>query len=221
MILTATCFLRCRVRRSEFLHHSSPPSSPSDTEAPNALRFEFDFVDRTSHEGPPSSQGHNDNAGGQRPDEGEKEAFEFRLFSTSTATARPTLSTSQINPGRAAEDPPPPAPPPPASTQQAGTGNGIHRITIRSPTPPSLGTGGFLVPHRPQDYYFTGPPPASESQTYTTAAVSGQEVLTRARQTRWVRFMDLLPVQLRLLAFSDCTFSIFSQLEQFQYSIAG
>lgn len=69
---------------------------------------------------------------------------------------------------------------------------GCARIDIRSPTPLSAqGEGGFLVPFRAMGYYFANTEDETDcgrrKEEYREVAVGGQEVLSEARETDWVR----------------------------------
>lgn len=173
-----------RVRRSELLgdsprNSSSPP--PSDDfqqeQYTKQLKFDLEFID-VDHDDLSASR--ISNATLQRPKgpsvaepspnpaEDGSEAFEFRLFSTGP---RPTSAARyRLN-----------AAPPPCTSH-----SGIHRINVRPPTPPpSAGDGAFVVPYRPQTYYFANVAEL-EQKAYTDIAISGGQVLERANRTKWV-----------------------------------
>jgi Fungal protein of unknown function (DUF2011) len=174
-----------RVRRSELLRDSprssSPPPSSSDfpqEQYTKQLEFDLEFID-VDRDDPSANQ--TSNATLQRrkdPSVAEPspnsakdgpEAFEFRLFNTSprpTSTARNQLNTTS----------------PPRTSH-----SGIHRINIRSPTPlTSAGDGAFVVPYRPQTYYFANVADLEQKKAYTDVAISGGQVLERASRTKWV-----------------------------------
>ena len=106
-------------------------------------------------------------------EEGDKndETFSFRLFSHSQPSQ-------------------------PASTQKRQ--NQVSRVSIRSPTPlSSQGEGGFTVPFRPRRYYFTSSNTDDEEASrkrveYADVALTGEEVISTARRTVWVRASTLL-----------------------------
>jgi Fungal protein of unknown function (DUF2011) len=94
----------------------------------------------------------------------EEETFEFRLFS-SKSSAKPN--------------------------QDAPQEQRVTRINIRSPTPLSAqGDGGFVVPFRPQSYYFTASADGGEKLRkwgeYAEVALGGEEVRRKAGSTVWV-----------------------------------
>jgi hypothetical protein len=177
-----------RVRRSELLHNSprssSSPSPSGDfprEQYTKQLKFDLEFIDVDRDE---LSANRISNATLQRQDHGlaepspnsaedGSEAFEFRLFSTGphpTSTARNQLNTTS----------------PPRTSH-----SGIHRINIRPPTPlTSAGDGAFVVPYRPQTYYFANVADLEQKKAYTDVAISGGQVLERASRTKWV---GLLP----------------------------
>lgn len=70
---------------------------------------------------------------------------------------------------------------------------GLPQVNIRSPSPVSgHGDGGFVVPFRPQSYYFTpadddGGEGVRRRKEFADMAVDGKEVLSRARRIAWVR----------------------------------
>jgi Fungal protein of unknown function (DUF2011) len=97
------------------------------------------------------------------------ETFEFRLFSTKTRLP--------IDGGEG-----------PLKEQ------GLAKVNIRSPSPVSgHGDGGFVVPFRPQSYYFTpagdedGGGSERRKKEFADVAVDGEQILFRARSTTWVR----------------------------------
>lgn len=63
-------------------------------------------------------------------------------------------------------------------------GNGLQRITLRSPTPLN-GEPGFIRPQRPEGYYLTGAGSVGQAEQFSAAAVSGEQVL-KGLKTRWV-----------------------------------
>ena len=67
---------------------------------------------------------------------------------------------------------------PAASTQPA-----VQKVRVKSPTP-VVQEPGFLVPSRDKSYYFTGATCASLAEEYQCVAVSGEDVLQRAK-TPW------------------------------------
>ena len=177
-----------RVRRSELFgdsprNSSSPPpfGDFQQEQYTKQLKFDLEFID-VDHDD--LSAGRVSSATLQRPKEPSvakpsptsaedgSGAFEFRLFSTSP---RPTSAARyQLN-----------ATPPPRTNHPS-----IHRINIRSPTPPaSAGDGAFVVPYRPQTYYFANVA-GLEQKAYADIAISGGQVLERASRTKWV---GLLP----------------------------
>jgi len=89
------------------------------------------------------------------PRDEDEAAYEFRLFAGS----------SGIGPSKS-------------------QGNGLQRITLRSPTPLN-GEPGFIRPQRPEGYYFTGPGSVEQTERFSAAAVSGEQVL-EGLKTRWV-----------------------------------
>ena len=173
-----------RVRRSELLEDSSrssssPPPPPATTltqeeQHSRQPHFDLDFVDISHETLTPDAAS---NARPPQPtldsaDAEGSEAFEFRLFSTGPLVAHGTV--------QALHDETTPAPPIANAC--------IHRISIRSPTPlSSAGDGAFIVPYRPQAYYFTNnTTDAARKAAYTDAAISSGEVLERAKESRWV-----------------------------------
>ena len=60
-----------------------------------------------------------------------------------------------------------------------------QRIIVRSPSL-DAGQGDFVVRERPRDYFFAANASAQDLADYKAAAVTGEDVLTRAK-TRWVR----------------------------------
>ena len=173
-----------RVRRSELLddsprNSSSPPPS-SDFQQEQyikQLKFDLEFID-VDHDDLSASQISNVPLRRPKdpsvvepspnPAEDGSEAFEFRLFSTSP---RPTSAARyQLN----------------ATSPPRTSHSNIHRINIRSPTPlTSAGDGAFVVPYRPQTYYFANVTNL-EQRAYTDIAISGGQVLERASRTKWV-----------------------------------
>jgi len=98
--------------------------------------------------------------------EADGETFEFRLFA------------SKPKPVRDSED--------------LLTNNEYVKVNIRSPTPLSApGDGGFVVPFRPQSYYFTAARDRGgrerRKEEYGKVALGGEEVMSLARGTAWVR----------------------------------
>jgi Fungal protein of unknown function (DUF2011) len=98
------------------------------------------------------------------------ETFEFRLFS---AKARLVVEGGELEGPLEAR--------------------GLAQVNIRSPSPVVHGDGGFLVPLRPQSYYFI---PAGDEcreegerrrKEFADVAVAGEEVMSSARSTAWVR----------------------------------
>ena len=82
----------------------------------------------------------------------------------------------------------------------AGRGEGplenhrLPKVNIRSPTPLSAeGKGGFVVPFRAASYYFTGAGDEGNRDwerrraEYADVALGGEEVMSLARSTAWVR----------------------------------
>jgi hypothetical protein len=174
-----------RVCRSELLRDSprssssAPPSGGFPQEQyTKRLKFHLEFID-VDRDNPSANripnatlQRREDPSVAEPPPnsvEDGSEAFEFRLFSTGprpTSTARNQLD---------------PASPPRTSH------SGIHRINIRSPTPlTSAGDGAFVVPYRPQTYYFANAVDLEQKKAYTDVAISGGQVIERASRTKWV-----------------------------------
>lgn len=107
----------------------------------------------------------------------DNEMFEFRLFASKPQHA------AAVNDG--------------GSLKNNNRG-GFTRIRIRSPTPVSGrgGDGGFVVPFRHRSYYFTvvgedgrewGRRKKKKKGEYMDVAVDGEEVMSKARSTAWVR----------------------------------
>lgn len=59
-----------------------------------------------------------------------------------------------------------------------------QRIALRSPTPTHRDPG-FVVPRRPEGYYFTGPLSQEDSERFRLAAVSGEDIV-KGLQRKWV-----------------------------------
>lgn len=95
--------------------------------------------------------------------EEEAEAFDFRLFST---------STKKIPGAAEVHDKP-------------------QKIVIKSPSPEN-GDPGFTQPRRPESYYFTGVSAPKRRQQYEEVAVSAQEVLNNLG-IHYVHSPSLLP----------------------------
>ncbi len=135
----------------------------------NTLHFDVEYIDR-SHETTSNLQDRNES--GVKPDE---EAFEFRLFSSSKAP-KPTTATDK-EPNRSATT---------TTTTTTTHQPGIHHINVRSPTPLSAaGDGAFVIPHRPQSYYFTSSTDSKRQEEYNEVAMAGTEVLNTAQRTIW------------------------------------
>lgn len=84
------------------------------------------------------------------------------------------------------------------ASQVQRAGDGVARVSIRSPTPVTeRGEGGFVVPFRPGSYYFTsfgdadadaqGGRRRRRRDEYKDVAVDGHDVISMARSTAWVR----------------------------------
>lgn len=109
---------------------------------------------RLEHEERPP-EGNLSSTDGQPPRDEDEAAYDFRLFAGSSGVRQ---SNSQ--------------------------GNGLQRITLRSPTPLN-GEPGFIRPQRPEGYYFSGAKSAEQAERFSVAAVSGEQVL-EGLKTRWV-----------------------------------
>ena len=64
------------------------------------------------------------------------------------------------------------------STKRSEPSQAVSKIRIQTP-PPDDTDPGFVVPNRPQAYYFTGSISARDHENFEAAALSGQDVLTR------------------------------------------
>lgn len=187
-----------RVRRSDLLLFSAPPppgNFPPASPDRQQVRLDLEYVDvRNGTATGPQTQARDAQpstcTSTARPTNGsdekdEEEAFEFRLFS----------APSRVKSAAAAAASSAATPPQPHS---------IQRIKIRSPTPllhPSSSaiSGAFVVPHRPQSYYFADPDrtKGEKKNFYAQVAVSGAQVRESARRTRWVSWLptcSFLPV---------------------------
>ena len=87
------------------------------------------------------------------------------------------------------------------ASQALRAGDAVARVNIRSPTPlAERGKGGFVVPCRPGSYYFASFGDADADaegwrrrrDEYRDLAVDGQDVMTMARSTAWVRESSVL-----------------------------
>ncbi|KLJ12626.1 hypothetical protein EMPG_12356 [Blastomyces silverae] len=195
-----------RVRREDLQSRRSsrspsPPDSTAATYAANALRNIFSSIETYS---PPTLQTTHPAPDLEHiQDEEEEREFEFRLFHAPPARAGKGLS------GHDQEEKP--------SDESEGNHNarpqqidmkdsGIQkfRIKLRSPTPTANdGVGGFTVPFRGWEYYFSDPEWAKrkmageriealavESDTrqkerFADAAVSGETILEGAKKCVW------------------------------------
>ncbi|KAL9619733.1 MAG: hypothetical protein Q9160_005664 [Pyrenula sp. 1 TL-2023] len=195
-----------RVRRSDAF--DTPPSSPSASSSPpprspdqlihsaKLPQLELTFEDKTPHDkSSPKPVPSADNE--------EEGAYAFQLF-RSPAQPKPhyhrqqkPAHDEQHNAEKDGADGVEPSLSPillPPSK--------ITRINIRSPTPPSPGSGGFVNPHRPRSYYFTFSTAAAANanasgkdsllhtavaaeKEYAAVAVDGLDVRARARSVKW------------------------------------
>ena len=73
----------------------------------------------------------------------------------------------------------------PRKGKAANSDGAIQRIAIRSPTPIS-GDPGFVIPRRPDSYYFTGPLNGVRAEQIAAAAISGEEIV-KGLNLKWVR----------------------------------
>ncbi|KAI4130933.1 MAG: hypothetical protein LQ347_003188 [Umbilicaria vellea] len=138
-----------RVRREDLHSRSlSPEWSTPDVALEALLRARFeDTYKPESTDAQPRSNNTALETTIEEPDD-ETEAFDFRLFSTSTRKS-----------SNAAE---------PHDTSQ--------KIVIKSPSPES-GEPGFTQPRRPESYYFTGASAPERRQRYEEVAISGPEII--------------------------------------------
>ena len=91
-------------------------------------------------------------------------------------------------------------------------GNGPQRIAIKSP-PPINGNPEFVVPRRPNDYYFTGPLDATHSEELRAVAVSGEDIM-RGLKVRWVCIFPVLWLALADLCIARMRTSLASHRSQ-------
>jgi hypothetical protein len=156
------------VRRAD-LHSRASSASTSSSPDPELTalfqaRFKSDFAieipqpdtgaaPNTAH-GTLATALPSDDGPGPNADEPEVEEHEFRLFA-----ARPTKPATV-----AADDTTTTPLPAPA------------KIRIASPPPQDAGTGAFVVPRRPDSYYFADVPDAARREELKAAAVSGEDV---------------------------------------------
>lgn len=76
------------------------------------------------------------------------------------------------------------------SSKKAEISDGVmQRVAIRSPTPTS-GEPGFVVPRRPDTYYFTGSLDSIKAGRIAAAAVSGEDII-QGLSLKWVRVIVL------------------------------
>jgi Fungal protein of unknown function (DUF2011) len=194
-----------RIRRSEaFSSSSSSSSSPTHSgedgdgdaktflEHPNIYNYDYEYEEKPATPTPAIEsvdrtlgRNHLTHPTGQQQEE-EEAIFEFRLFAT---PSQPQPRSRSATHPTTAENP------------AHGPGvQGIARVNIRSPTPPPLSTGGFVVPFRPDAYYFTSTERAREQEerrsAYAAVAVSGSEVVNHAGVMAWVCFLSPHPPRL-------------------------
>lgn len=135
------------------------------------------------------------------PYEGQEQEFEFRLFS---APARPQISSPNDGQPHASEE----------SGKKPGSDDRIHtqklRVRLRSPTPEHTkpGEGKFIKQFRGWQYYFTTqllPTPGTTADTlsskrveYEDTAVTGSQIMGRAKEGIWVSLLQYRISRLRL-----------------------
>ncbi|KDB24334.1 hypothetical protein H109_03779 [Trichophyton interdigitale MR816] len=194
--LLTSCSRVCRddLKSPESSRASSPESSAA-TYAATALEKAFASFETVNSKLPTASEGleQEDTRMGEDAEEEEQE-FEFRLFSS--VSTRKTADESR-------------------STTKGHDGSGLGgvqklRIRLRSPSPSArpLGDGGFLVPFRGWDYYFSNPELVMRAvgdtswqrgakdkntskqldalrDTFKDTAVDGETILARAASVAW------------------------------------
>src|SRR6266516_4384175 len=158
------------VRRADlYTPPSSPQSQETDTEAEALIELKFreQFgYDRYTREDSLSVT--HQPVVVKQDDDNNNDALEFRLF----------LGTPNIS-GIAGE---------------ITTKKSIHKITLRSPSPVGA-EGGFVVPHRPLEYYFATNTAAEAKERFLNAAISGEDILKSA-ESIWVRYDINYDIQL-------------------------
>lgn len=68
-----------------------------------------------------------------------------------------------------------------------------QRVVLRSPTPTNQNPG-FLVPSRPDSYYFTNGSSIEKIQQYQQAAVTGDDIL-KGLNGKWVCHIGYVPLR--------------------------
>lgn len=141
----------------------------------------FDYEDKDNEKprrDQPTTSGHEHE---HKEEDQNNETFSFRLFAPHSQNAS--------NPA-------------PAASRSQSHHDSVTRICIRSPTPlSSQEGGGFKVPFRPRRYYFTSAADEEDVRRkrteYANMAMTGEEVISMARRTIWVRlslYFLFLPV---------------------------
>ncbi|OAT05854.1 hypothetical protein BDBG_02179 [Blastomyces gilchristii SLH14081] len=188
-----------RSRRSS--RSPSPPDSTAATYAANALRNIFSSVETYTPPTPKATHPEPDLEHIQ--DEEEEQEFEFRLFHVPPARAgkcvsEPTRGVKSRDESEGDHNDGPQQ----IDVKDAGIQK--FRIKLRSPTPTANdGVGGFVVPFRGWEYYFSDPEWAKrkmagdrieartvdldtrQKQIFVDAAVSGETILEGAKKCAW------------------------------------
>ncbi|OAL61891.1 hypothetical protein A7C99_6461 [Trichophyton rubrum] len=173
---------------------ASSPESSAATYAATALEKAFSSFETVNSKLPTASEGLEQDARMGEDAEEEEHEFEFRLFSS--VSARKTADESQ-------------------SRTEGHDGSGLGgvqklKIRLRSPSPSARppGDGGFVVPFRGWDYYFSNPELVMRAvgdtsgqrgakdentskqldalrDTFRDTAVDGKTILARAASMAW------------------------------------
>ncbi|OJD22484.1 hypothetical protein ACJ73_06170 [Blastomyces percursus] len=179
----------------------SPPDSTTVIYAANALRNIFSSIEtytpptlQVTHPAPDLERIH---------DEEEEQEFEFRLFHSPPARAGKGLS-GHARAGKPSDESEGDHNDGPQQIDMKDAGIQKFKIKLRSPTPTSNDrVGGFVVPFRGWEYYFSDPEwakqkmagdgieartvelDARQKERFIDAAVSGETILEGAKKVAW------------------------------------